>query len=193
MAKYYSILFMLMLCGAAAASNFGSVEKNNFLTVERGQPARFTLLFWTTDNETQKLLVRPVLEPENMNVIFQDTLYISRDTGKEMIYIAGNYMLATPLDVVIMPHEAEPGIYSVLLSATMQKSGEEINFQQERLFNLTFTIKGETVKTNNPSAGMMNANVPVAGGETTQLPDNSIYILFAAIIIIISVLVYIYV
>ena len=193
MAKYYSFLFIILLCGAAAATNFGSVEKNNFLTVEKGQPARFTLLFWTTDNETQKLLIRPVHTPENMNVIFNDTLYISKGMGKEMIYISGNYMLATPLDVIIMPHEAEPGIYSVLLSATMQKDGGEISFQQERLFNLTFTIKGETVRTDNQEMGVIGTNVPVAGGETTQLPDNSIYIFFAVIIIIISALVYTYV
>ncbi len=192
MSRYYAALFLLLMGGAAFASNFGSVEKNNFLAVEKGQPARFTLLFWTSDNETQKIIVRPVQAPDNMNVIFQDTLYISKDTGKEMIYIAGKYMLATPLDVVIIPHDAEPGIYSVLLSAIVQKSGDEINFQQERLFNLTFTIKGETIRTDSPAAGAADTETAGETGGTTQIPGNSIYIFFAVIIIIISAVVYIY-
>jgi hypothetical protein len=181
MNRIYAGIIMLLIAGSAFASNFGSVEKNNNIAVKRGEPAKFTLLFWTSDDEAMVTL-KLLESPENMSVILPDPIKISSDSGSEAVYMSGNYVLATTADVTIMPFDAPPGDYSISVAATAQGNSSEA--LPERMFKLDFSIEGDRTNIVNPEPGAPGSET-VAESEPVQKDenDNNIYIIAALIII----------
>jgi hypothetical protein len=146
MAKILSIVLLLMIIGAASAANFGSTTKSDTAVADK-DAAVFVLLFWSSDEQAQKVRLSAIDMPENWGVTFEKNNFgISNSEGNEMIYASGKYVRATSVDVAVDTNNADPGTYSILISARSYSNDKDISFSQERIFNLTVSIKEQAAE-----------------------------------------------
>lgn len=135
------LVLSLLFFSVASAANFGSAAKNNRAVLQQGEDANFELLFWTSEEEAQIVVLSVSSAPEDWVIQFDQNFFnISSSQGNERILISGEYLFATSAGLTVDTANYENGTYKIVVSAQTSPVGEGISLGQERLFNLIVQI-----------------------------------------------------
>lgn len=160
--------FLLVFSSCIHAFNFGSLMKIGYSEVYDGR-AVFEILLWTSDSEDVEARLFVESAPDKWKVeILSPNLTISRETGNEMVVSGKEYVRASAVRIFAYPPAGEkPGEYQIRLRASAYRGSSEMQSNQERVFSLVASLKGEHM-------------------EGENLPDISAFIIAVAIIILIA-------
>ncbi len=132
------VVILTVILPTANAANFGSAAKSDHIKIMQGDEANFSLLFWTTDEGAQDILLFVISSP--WSVTFEKASFnISRSQGNEMIF-SGGYIHATSIAMAADARAAENGTYQIIVSAKSTATGGDMSIAQERIFNLSVDV-----------------------------------------------------
>lgn len=193
MVKRLSLIILLMVLFSGHANALGTVVKNNFAVLDENQSARFTILFWSDEEQYVELWVKEA--PETWSVIIEpDNFKLNKTTGSEYIALPGiSNKLALPVNIYVKPDNIK-GKNNVIVVARSGSNSKEIAFIQERSFNLTVEGSYVTIekKTKNQTSIAENINQPEAyeTGEKEEKPGLLYMLIF--FVPVIAVIIYKY-
>lgn len=194
-----AILFLLLTSSEAFALNMGTVVKNDFSIITVNESAKFTVLFWNTENENYRVKLDVKEAPEKWIVIIDPNYFILNSSfGKEYIKLPykNDIVKAIPVDIIIKPSTTIPGKYNITVTAKSITPETGIDFSQERLFKFLVEVE-------NPLYFENSLNESINQNRTQNLTLTNIlkhenvnlnyfYVIFIMIIILFSFLIYKY-
>jgi hypothetical protein len=185
------LVFLLLFAGIAHA--LGTVTKNDAAVLGENESARFTILFWSDDEQYVELWVKEA--PANWIVIIEpDNFKINESSGNEYIVLPDRgTKKALPVDIFVKP-SGTSGTQHVVIGARSGNQSEGIVFMQERAF--TFTIEGKS----NFSEPAAEKNNSIAKNQTNnekyqaEKREEINYLIYLALFLVVlfSVLIYKY-
>lgn len=193
MGKILRILFILLLF-AGIVHALGTVTKSDFAVLGENESARFTILFWSDDEQYVEMWIKEA--PAGWAVIIEpDTFKINESSGNEyMVLPDRGTKKALPVDIFVKASGIS-GTQHVVIGARSGNPSEGIVFMQERAF--TFTIESKV----NASGPAAEKDVSIAENQTNneEYPAEEIkreinYLIYIVLFLIIlfSVLIYKY-
>jgi hypothetical protein len=200
MAKIHSILiavsFLFFILPSVNAINFGSVAKNDHMSISYNQSARFRLLFWNIENTSYKVGLEVTDMPKDWTVIIQPKEFLLNSTiGDEYVYLPymEGYVKATSVDVFAKPDINENGRYYITIIARAgMPNATGISTVQERQFKLTVDVTegtniGDQAESQNTQSNESPTHNTVSG-HNNYIP----YIIIIIGIFLISFIIYKY-
>jgi uncharacterized membrane protein len=192
---FLAFLSSLLILQAAQAINMGSLIKNDFLNLRKGESGKFTILFWNAGSETYKVDIETKKAPKDWIIEVQPKEFsLDSSTGKENIFLPylGKSVKALPVNIFVKPLNAESGEYEIIVLAKASLQKEGISFLPESVFKLRVNLVGEKVqeeienKTLNPQETLQ----PIS--NIIKKTSSSIYITAIITILVISLIIYKY-
>jgi hypothetical protein len=142
-------LCMLLIPSSAYAISLGSTQKITFAEVSPLDSAKFSMLFWNTDNQTYSVSLTTQEYPEGWSVIISSPeFFLNRDSGDENIVLPymQDSVMAKNVDIYVKPGEkSPPGAYRIVVKSEtrlpeIKTSG--MNVISERLYVFDVNITG---------------------------------------------------
>ena len=195
----YMILISILISAESYAMSMGTVAKNDFVKIEAGNSAKFSLLFWNVGNESYNVSLYWNV-PEGWSVIIEpENFVLNSSFGKEYIKLsyASDYVKATPVDILVLPpSEVSPDVYNITINAIAEKSSDSISISQERVFNLKVKLENplffesKEERNDTRSGGYLYASDEYSIEKDAV--KNDYFLIVIIVIIFISLLVYKY-
>jgi len=140
--KKIFFVFILLLLLIHQAKALGTLQKKSYLETAPGQVAEFGILIWNT--EPIEVEFKEKVVPKNWSVIIEPRKFVlDANTGSDIISLPEGYVKALLVKIfVIIPTDADPGIYGITVGMTAGKTEKGISFFQEKNFNFKVNISG---------------------------------------------------
>lgn len=192
-----AVLAMLsaLLADAVYAINLGSAVKNNFAEIPITESAKFTLLFWNTENETYTMRLSATDYPDEWTIIIDPEEFpLNRSTGEEYISLpySEENVKAKVVNVFVKPDEKSPdGRYSVMVEADAIETGGTqgaLAVVPIRSFMFEIELSGSEViesSENNVTSSSESSTECVEETESPE-PGNENVFYFVLIILIVA-------
>ena len=141
--KIFCIFLLFLLIPQVQA--IGSLQKNNFLEIEKGGIANFEILFWNTENISYFVKIEVRKKPENFFVLIEPSEFLLYPSSQGPPYEEGEYVSlpsgdfkAFPVNVYVKDF-GETGEQEVFISALIGNEKNELSFLMEK--NFKFKVK----------------------------------------------------
>ncbi|MEM5790520.1 MAG: hypothetical protein QXP77_00470 [Candidatus Aenigmatarchaeota archaeon] len=175
----------------------GSLQKNNFVEIEKNGIANFKILFWNTENVSYPIKLEVRKKPENFFVLIEPKEFILPPSQKGPPYEEGEYISlpsgdfkAFPVNIYVKD-SGENGEQEVLISALIGSEKDQLTFLMEKSFS--FKVKTSSSlqieKVNEGESVSITTNISSYEKKILDL-KLVFYILTLLVFITISVLVY---
>jgi hypothetical protein len=189
-----AILAILLLVQPVQAISLGTLVKKDSVSINPGESAKFTVLFWNVENLEERVEVKVEKTPKDWLVIVEpEEFFLNSSVGEEAIALPSGSVRALPVNILVRPSSFQSGNYTVVLVARAGLPREGISFFQERRFKLNLEILGE--KLEQVENLKSNTTVQLPTGEAAKLQQNFyplLYFLLVLCILVLSVLIYKY-
>jgi hypothetical protein len=167
----------MVICQMAMAFNFGSYARDDNVTISGGS-AVFDILLWTSESYNVSIRLYADSKPAGWNVaIIPQTLYISNNTGNELMILGGNvFRKASVIRITATPGSYAIGDYDIKIVAEAGSPSAWMASLQQRVFNLhakLLPLTNTTVQTASQSSSYFPSH-PSNRSTTTavQAPEN---------------------
>jgi len=139
------ILVFLITSSNSFAINFGSVVKNNMLTIRQGESGEFVILVWNLEKPSLPVTIKTASSPDGWLVRITPENFVLNYALDPAPYekweylMEKDYLIKTfPVKVsVTVPENVESKNYNILLNAVAGNPSNGISFLIERNFLLT--------------------------------------------------------
>jgi hypothetical protein len=175
------LIFLLLLLPIVQAVNLGTVPKKDYLKVESGQTAEFTLLFWNLENSSTPIKLETKQLPEKWTVIIKPEEFLLNQTlpenppyndGSEYIGLPIGNVKAMSVKVFVKVHEStKPDNYSLIITTTAGKPKDGISVLLEKPLKLKVNVIEKIPEPDNSADNKSNNLVDTLSKITGKLAE----------------------
>ena len=194
MKKIIIILFLFSISTVQAAS-LGSIQKNNYAQISRGETATFTILLYNNEAPISVTLNGKKV-PEKWTLIIKPESFILNQTlpeeppfdeNAEYFNTPNGPIRTSPVKIYVKsPRSAKPGEYEILISAVGGNPSGGLSVFQEKVFKFTVNVgkKGMLEEFLDVTSDNLNK---LTGMVTAVDEQGNVLLLFVSFAVIIGI------
>jgi len=191
---------ILVIPTVIQAISLGTVLKRNYVEVRKGETAKFTALFWNTENSSfpVKLTVKEapigwivIIRPDEFTLKQSKPENPPYEKGVEYMNLQNKIIKTTVVEILArVPNSAKQGEYKVIVNTNAGKTPGGISVLTERNFKFTVNvIKGSKSKGGEvPSFTALSEDIndKLTGMASAVTEQSNVLLLFISVIVCIG-------